>query len=39
MATLVRASKHFCRRRRLCQPSGEAKECQQAFLAPLTGRQ
>jgi hypothetical protein len=28
-ATLVDANKHFCRRRRLCQPSGEAKKRQQ----------
>jgi hypothetical protein len=37
-ATLVRTSKHFYRRRRSYHPSGEAKECQQAFLALLPGR-
>jgi hypothetical protein len=36
---LVGANKHFYRRRHLCQPSGEAKECQQAFRVPLSGRQ
>jgi hypothetical protein len=34
---LVCTSKHFYRRRRLCQPSGEAKERQQAFVAPFVG--
>jgi transposase InsO family protein len=28
-ATLVGVNKHFCRRRRSCQPSGEAKQRQQ----------
>jgi hypothetical protein len=39
VATLVGANKQFCRHRHLCQPSGEAKERQQALLAPLPRRQ
>jgi hypothetical protein len=36
-ATLVGANKHLCRRRLLCQPSGEAKERQQAFSGAVAG--
>jgi hypothetical protein len=39
VATLASADKHSWRRHCKCNLSGEAKERQQAFLAPLPGRQ